>query len=91
MTWNFVSAIHAEILNRKVLHHSGAVLAYVLAPHQDEAFVQLKELLEPFGIMQFYTDGWGTYERHLEPSLHTVGKRNTQLYWAQASDLTYPH
>jgi len=28
--------------------------------------------------MQFYTDGWGAYERHLDPSLHTVGKRNTQ-------------
>ena len=26
----------------------------------------------------FYTDGWGVYERHLDPSLHTVGKRNTQ-------------
>ncbi|PZV04442.1 MAG: transposase, partial [Leptolyngbya sp.] len=24
------------------------------------------------------TDGWGAYERHLDPSLHTVGKRNTQ-------------
>ena len=31
-----------------------------------------------FGIMQFYTDGWGAYERHLDASLHTVGKRNTQ-------------
>ena len=53
-------------------------MAYVLASHQDEAFIQLKQLLEPFGIMQFYTDGWGAYERHLDPSLHTVGKRNTQ-------------
>jgi insertion element IS1 protein InsB len=31
-----------------------------------------------FGITQFYTDVWGTYERHLEPDEHTVGKRNTQ-------------
>lgn len=38
-------------------HQSGAVLAYVLAPHQDAAFLQLKELLEPFGVMHFYTDG----------------------------------
>ena len=29
---------------------SGAVLAYVLAPHHDAAFVELKALLEPFGI-----------------------------------------
>jgi len=34
--------------------------------------------LEPFGITQFYTDGWGAYERHLEPALPTVGKANTQ-------------
>jgi insertion element IS1 protein InsB len=53
-------------------------LAYVLASHEDQAFLELKALLEPFGIMQFYTDDWGAYERHLEPVLHTVGKRNTQ-------------
>ncbi|PZV04217.1 MAG: hypothetical protein DCF22_25675 [Leptolyngbya sp.] len=51
---------------------SGTVLADVLASHQDEAFIQLKILLEPF--VQFYTDGWGAYERHLDPSLHTVGQ-----------------
>ncbi len=39
-------------------------LAYVLATHADEAFLQLKALLAPFGIMQFYSDGWGAYERH---------------------------
>jgi insertion element IS1 protein InsB len=40
--------------------------------------VKLKGLLEPFGITQFYTDGWGAYERHLNPAEYTVGKRNTQ-------------
>jgi insertion element IS1 protein InsB len=59
-------------------HTTRKVLAYVLAPHEDQAFLELKALLEPFGIMQFYTDGWGAYERHLEPAVHTVGKRNTQ-------------
>jgi insertion element IS1 protein InsB len=53
-------------------------LAYVLGTHADEAFLELKALLEPFGIMQFYTDGWSAYERPLEPAFHTVGKRNTQ-------------
>jgi insertion element IS1 protein InsB len=55
-------------------------LAYVLAAHEDEdeAFLRLKGLLAPFGINQFYTDGWGAYERHLDPAEHTVGKRNTQ-------------
>jgi insertion element IS1 protein InsB len=56
------------------------VLAYVLAQHKDDAFLALKALLEPFGIMQFSSDGWGAYERHIEPVFHTVGKQNTQLY-----------
>ena len=30
------------------------------------------------GIPQFQTNGWGAYERHLEPVFHTVGKVNTQ-------------
>src|SRR5438128_421119 len=40
--------------------------------------VQLQELLAPFGITRFYTDGWGAYHRHLDPSMHTVGKQHTQ-------------
>ena len=27
---------------------------------------------------RFYTDGWGAYERHLDPEQHTVGKQHTQ-------------
>lgn len=61
-------------------HTTGQVLTYVLAERKDEAFVALKALLEPFGITQFYTDGWGVYERHIAAGFHTVGKRNTQLY-----------
>ena len=77
--WSFVeSKAQQRWLWHAIDHASGTVLAYVLASHQDEAFIQLKRLLEPFGIMRFYTDGWGAYERHLDPSLHTVGKRNTQ-------------
>ena len=45
---------------------------------KDEVFLQLKELLEPFGISRFYTDGWGAYERRLEAPTHEVGKQNTQ-------------
>ena len=40
--------------------------------------MQLKELLAPFGITRFYTDGWGAYERHLAPEQHTIGKVQTQ-------------
>jgi insertion element IS1 protein InsB len=35
-------------------------------------------LLEPFGITRYDTDGWGAYERHVEPDQYTVGKENTQ-------------
>lgn len=28
--------------------------------------------------MQFYTDGWGAYQRHIDPAFHTVSKRQTQ-------------
>ena len=35
-------------------------------------------MLEPFGIRRFYTDGWGAYERYIEPERHAVGKQYTQ-------------
>jgi insertion element IS1 protein InsB len=69
---------HLPWLWHAIDHHSGEVLAYVLATYEDEAFGKLKGLLESFGIIQFYTDGWGAYERHLNPAERTVGKRNTQ-------------
>ena len=45
---------------------------------QDEVFLQLKALLEPFGITRFYTDYWGAYTRHIDSEEHQAGKRNTQ-------------
>ncbi len=59
-------------------HHTGKVLAYVFGRRQDKVFLKLKTLLEPFGITKFSTDGWGAYERHVEPKQHTVGKAHTQ-------------
>ena len=53
-------------------------MAYVLSTREDKAFLELKALLRPFGIQHFYTDGWGTYERHLDQEQHTIGKRYTQ-------------
>ncbi len=50
----------------------------MLAPHEDEAFLRLKALLEPFDIKRFYTDGWGAYQRHLDEDKHIIGKQNTQ-------------
>jgi insertion element IS1 protein InsB len=59
-------------------HHSGRVLAYVFGQRQDMVFLQLQALLQPFGITRFYTDGWGAYERHIDPEQHHVGKEHTQ-------------
>lgn len=54
--WSFVgSKQHQRWLWHAVDHNTGEVLAYGLAQHQDEAFLELKTLLEPFGITQFYT------------------------------------
>ncbi len=77
--WSFVqSKKQQRPLWWAIDHRTGQVLAYVLANRKDQAFVQLKALLEPFGIMQFYSDGGGAYERHIAPVFHTIGKRNTQ-------------
>jgi insertion element IS1 protein InsB len=77
--WSFVSSKKApRWLWHAIDHHTGAVLAYVFGRREDEVFVALKRLLEPFGITRYYTDYWGAYERHLAPEEHCPGKRNTQ-------------
>jgi len=60
--WSFVgSKKQQRWLWHAIDHGTGKTLAYVLSNHQDSAFLALKTLLEPFGIVQFYTDGLGTY------------------------------
>ena len=59
-------------------HRTGKVLAYVFGRRQDKVFLELKALLDPFGIGRYFTDGWGAYNRHLEPEQHEISKRNTQ-------------
>ena len=77
--WSFVARkSNPRWLWHAIDHHTGAVLAYVFGRRQDEVFLRLKALLEPFGIMRYYTDGRGSYERHLEAEQHTVGKDKTQ-------------
>ena len=77
--WSFVqSKKQQRWLWHAIDHRTGAVLAYVLAPHTDAALTQLQQLLAPFSIGQFYTDSWGAYLRLLDPQQHTVGKTNTQ-------------
>jgi IS1 family transposase len=77
--WSFVGKKgNSRWLWHAIDHHTGAVLAYVFGRHKDEVFLQLKALLEPFGLIRFYTDHWGAYTRHLDPDAHSPGKRNTQ-------------
>ena len=59
-------------------HLTGVVLAYVFGNRADEVFLQLQQLLKPFGLVHFYTDGAGVYQRHLPAAAHTVGKAHTQ-------------
>jgi insertion element IS1 protein InsB len=77
--WSYVhSKAHPRWLWHAIDHHTGKVLAYVFGRRQDTVFLALKALLEPFGITRYFTDGWGTYERHVEAEQHTVGKAHTQ-------------
>jgi insertion element IS1 protein InsB len=59
-------------------HHTGAVLAYVFGRRKDEVFLKLSALLEPCGLTRYYTNHWGADTRHLDPGVHSPGKRNTQ-------------
>src|SRR5215475_16182539 len=77
--WSYVrSKAHPRWLWHAIDHHTGKVLAYVFGRRLDDVFLQLQQLLAPFGITKFYTDGWGAYERHLDAEQHQVGKENTQ-------------
>jgi insertion element IS1 protein InsB len=77
--WSYVrSKANPRWLWHAIDHHTGQVLAYVFGRRQDAVFLELKALLEPFGITRYFTDGWGAYERHVEAEQHTVGKANTQ-------------
>ena len=59
-------------------HQTGKGLAYVFGRRQDQVFLQLKALLEPFGITRYHTGYWGAYTRHRDPDAHNPGKRSTQ-------------
>ena len=77
--WSFVgSKRHQRWLWHALDRRSGQVLAYVFGRRKDEVFLELKQLLEGFGIQKFCSDGWGAYERHLCPETHEIGKRKTQ-------------
>lgn len=71
--------------NQRWLWHAidrltGQVLAYTFGQRKDEVFLRLKKLLEPFGIKNYCTDGWGAYQRHLHTEKHEVGKKKTKFF-----------
>jgi insertion element IS1 protein InsB len=77
--WSFVgSKKQPRWLWEALDHQTGKILAYTFGRRADRVLLKLKALLEPFGIRRFYTDGWGAYQRHLDPKLHVVGKWRTQ-------------
>jgi insertion element IS1 protein InsB len=77
--WSFVgSKKEPRWLWQALDHHTGQVLAYVFGRRKDEVFLDLKALLAPFGIDRYFSDGWGAYQRHLDPGQHEIGKRHTQ-------------
>src|SRR2546422_3383307 len=58
--WSFVGGkTQPQWLWGALDHRTGRILAYVFGRREDQAFLKLKALLEPFGIRRFYTDGWG--------------------------------
>jgi insertion element IS1 protein InsB len=77
--WSFVgSKAHQRWLWQAIDHLRGVVLAYAFGSRADTVFLEFKKLLKPFGLVHFYTDGAGVYERHLPVSAHTIDKANTQ-------------
>ena len=77
--WSFVqSKAHQRWLWHAIDHLTGVVLAYVFGSRADKVFVELQKLLKPFGLVHFYTDAAGVYDRHLPAAAHTVGKIHTQ-------------
>ena len=77
--WSFVGRKQEpRWLWHAIDHATGTVLAYVFGHRKDEVFLQLKALLEPFGLTRFPTDHWGTYTRQLDAEVHSPGKHNTQ-------------
>jgi insertion element IS1 protein InsB len=77
--WSYVGKKKApRWLWHAIDHQTGKVLAYVFGQRKDAVFLELKQLLAPFGITRFYTDYWGAYTRQLDLERHCPGKRQTQ-------------
>jgi insertion element IS1 protein InsB len=77
--WSYVGKkANPRWLWHAIDHYTGKVLAYVFGRRKDTVFLQLRALLQPFGITRYYTDSWGAYARHVDTEQHTVGKEYRQ-------------
>ena len=77
--WSFVqNKSNQRWLWHAISHETGEVLAYVIDRHHDDGLLKLKQLMKPFGIEHYFTDGWGGYERHISSKHLSIGKENTQ-------------
>ena len=77
--WSFVKTKkNQRWLWLAIDHETRNVLAFVFGERKDVVFKKLKALLEPFGIIRFYTDDWDAYERNLAGFEHIISKKNTQ-------------
>ena len=77
--WSYVGNKHKpRWLWHAIDHGTGKVLAYVFGRRQDEVFLQLKALREPFGITRFLPIIGEHTPGYLAPEIHVPGKRNTQ-------------
>jgi IS1 family transposase len=51
---------------------------FLVSPLLITSMARLQALLEPFGITRYDTDGWGTYERHVDKEQPMIGKEHMQ-------------
>src|SRR3989442_2455447 len=72
-------------LSRTLL--SDSLAANGLIGINSSVFLQLRALLEPFGITRYSTDGWGAYARHVDAEHHTVGQEPMQSIESKHSTL----
>jgi len=77
--WSFVgNKKNPRWLWHGIDRSTGQVLAYVFGRRKDEVFLKLKELLEPFGIQKYCTDGWGADSRNLPAEKNEIDKKKTR-------------
>jgi insertion element IS1 protein InsB len=59
-------------------HLTGGGLVSGFGNRAEAVFLPLQKLLQPFGLVHFYTEAAGVSDRHLPAAAQTVGKAHTQ-------------